>query len=479
MQRFYHILLVTFILPLYVVAQQPDTTEFTLQQCIEYARKNSVSLKNALVDEQIAKARVKETRGIGLPQIDGTVQLVHNPRLARFYAVYSPEGFLIPNPPPAGTNPGDVLAGENFFQLKNSGDASITVSQIIFNGSYIVGLQAANAYKDLSVKATEQTQEQLVENVTKAYYAVLINNERMKLFESNITRVDSLLKTTQALHQNGFAESIDVDRTKVAFNNLLTERDKFANFYELSVALLKFQMNYPMDKSIRISTLDLETVTIPTSADSVRENWSYSNRADYRVLEAQQKLQILDTRNKYAASLPSLVAFANWGYSTQSNSIKGIFKTETNLTENHPAFGPDKWYQYSRVGLSLNVPIFSGLQRNYRLQQSKLNMLKIENSFTQLKSGIDLQIEQASVSYKNALKTLETQRSNIELASNVARVTKIKYTEGVGSSLEVTDAESSLREAQINYYNSLLDALIASVDLDKALGKLGTTQTGK
>jgi outer membrane protein TolC len=166
-----------------------------------------------------------------------------------------------------------------------------------------------------------------------------------------------------------------------------------------------------------------------------------------------------------------LVAFANLGYSTQSNDISGIFKTNT-TAEFYPGYGPDKWYSFSSFGVSLNIPIFSGLQRTYQLQQAKLSLQKIENGFTSLKSAIDLEIKQSAINYLNAVTTLNSQKENQGLAENVARVTKIKYEQGVGSNLEVTEAESSLREAQINYYAALYDALVAKVDLDKAYGKL-------
>src|SRR5690606_6809010 len=144
--------------------------------------------------------------------------------------------------------------------------------------------------------------------------------------------------------------------------------------------------------------------------------------------------------------------------------IGGLFRTETSGVEEGPQIGPDKWYSFSTFGVSLNIPIFSGLQRSYRLQQAKLNLMKIENSFTTLKAAIDLEVKQAAISYLNAIKSLESQEENSQLAANVARVTKIKYEQGVGSNLEVVDAEAALKEAQINYYNALYDALIAKVD---------------
>lgn len=445
----------------------------TLDECIAYALNNSVNVKNAVVDEKIADARVKETRGIGLPQVEASVGLTHNQKLPRFF---------LQNPEPgqesffdisgiSGIQPGDVVAAQNFFQLKSAGNAAVSVSQILFNGSYLVGLKAANAYRELSVKSTEQTEEQVVQQVTKAFFGVLINKDRMNLFDNNIARVDSLLKTTQAMFRNGFAEGIDVDRIQVTLNNLRAERDKFYNLQELSVQLLKFQMNYPMNQPLDVSG-DIAALKIDKDLlQNYELQWDYTQRSDYQLLEANRNLQELDVKNKFSAGLPSLVAFANLGYSTQSPTIGGLFRTETNIADGD-GIGPDKWYPFTSFGVSLSIPIFSGLQRSYRLQQAKLNLMKVENSFTTLKSAIDLEVKQAAINYLNAIKTLESQRANTSLAENIARITKIKYEQGVGSNLEVVDAEASLKEAQVNYYNALYDALIAKVDLDKAYGKL-------
>ena len=477
MKRLFQILLIiTLAMPLAAIAQEQASTSLTLDECVQYALENSTSIKNAVIDEQIANARVKETRGIGLPQIDANIGLLHNQKLPRFYAQYfapkDGEETLFDLSGVPGIQEGDVVALQNFFQLKSSGNATVSVNQILFNGSYLVGLKAANAYRELSIRSTRQSKEQIIQQVTKAYYGVLINKDRMNLFDNNIARVDSLLKTTQALNKNGFAEGIDVDRIQVTLNNLVAERDKFYNLQELAVHLLKFQMNYPLDQPLDVEG-DIASLQVDESLLKNYElDWDYTKRSDYALLEANRNLQQLDVKNKFSAALPSLSAFANLGYSTQSPNIGGLFRTETQGVESTAAYGPDKWYSFSTFGLSMNIPIFSGLQRSYRLQQAKLNLLKIENSFTSLKSAIDLEVKQAAISYLNAIKSLESQRANSGLAENIARITKIKYEEGVGSNLEVIEAEAALKEAQTNYYNALYDALIAKVDLDKAYGKL-------
>lgn len=477
MKRILYVLAIVLVIPARGNAQQQNPAQaFTLDECISYALENSINLKNAVLDEEIANARVKETRGIGLPQLEANVSLLHNQKLPRFFAQYftpadGQGGFFDLGGIP-GIQDGDVVGLPNFFQLRSSGNATLGITQILFNGSYLVGLKAANAYRELSIRSTRQSKEQTVQQVTKAYYAVLINEDRMTLFDNNIARVDSLLKTTRALNQNGFAEGIDVDRIQVTLNNLVAERDKFYNFQELAIHLLKFQMNYPLDQPLTVAG-DIASLQVDESLlRSYEMNWDFTQRTDYQLLDANRAMQQLDVRNKFSTALPSLTAFANLGYSTQSPNIGGLFRTETQGVEATNNYGPDKWYSFSSFGVSLNVPIFSGLQRSYRLQQAKLNLMKVENNFKTLKAAIDLEVKQAAISYLNAIKTLESQRQNTELAQNIARITKIKYEEGVGSNLEVIEAESSLKEAQTNYYSALYDALLAKVDLDKAYGKL-------
>jgi outer membrane protein len=490
MKRFFQILSIVLLLPVFSRAQEsqtPASQSFTLEQCIEYALENSMTMKNATLDQQIAAARVKETRGIGLPQITGDVNVVHNAKLPRFFATKQTlYGFAAPRDQNDPTKPipydqflpgfedHAVLAGQNFFQLKNSGNATLGLNQILFNGSYLVGLQAANAYRDLSVKSTNQSRETVIQQVTKAYYGVLINKDRMKLFDSNIERVESLLKTTTAMNENGFAESIDVDRIQVTLNNLKSERDKFYNLQDLTTQLLKFQMNYPMDQEITLAGEIASLQIDETLLDQYSADWEYTTRADYQLLMANKRLQQLNLKNKYAEGLPTLAGFANYGWSTQSYTFSGLFKTET--AENDIA-DVDKWYSVSSLGLALQIPIFSGLQRTYRVQQAKLELMKVENNTSSLKSAIDLEIKQTAINYLNATTSLKSQDANRKLAENVARVTKIKYEQGVGSNIEVIEAESSLREAQINYYNALYDAIVAKVDLDKAYGKLSPKPT--
>jgi len=469
------LLTLILVLPFWVNAQNAPKT-FSLDDCIKYALENTVEVKNARVDSRMSEAKVRETTGIGLPQVDVDVSLMHNPKLPRFYSKYDAEQpNIIDLSQIPGIQSGDVVAFPNVFQLPSSGNAGVTINQLLFSSSYLVGLKAASTYKELSYKSETETQISVMEKVMKAYYAVLVNNERIQLSDANIARVDSLLKSTTALYQNGFAEEIEVDRIQVELNNLLSERLKTQNLQNLSLALLKFQMNYPINDSLEVVG-DLRELSVDSSIfDEYEQGWDYKSRIEYQTLETQRKLQELNIKNKYAASLPTLNGFFNYGYQTQSPDIGGLFKTESDIASTSQ-YGPDKWYSYSSFGVSLKVPLFSGLQRSNQVQQARYELLKVENQFSSLKQSIDLSIQQNSITYQNSLETLRSQNQNMTLAEKVARVSRIKYEQGVGSNIEVVTAESSLRQAQVSYYNALYDALIAKVDLDKAYAKIDPTK---
>lgn len=468
------LLTIILLLPLLVNAQTKTATltttqGFTLDDCVEYAINNAVGVKNARLDQEIADAKVKETIGIGLPQIDGNASVSYAETQPRFFGQYDPNSdfFGLGNIP--GIQPGDVAAAQNFFQLKGSGDASLSINQLIFNGSYIVGLQASQAYKDLAVRNYNQTEEEVILNVSKAYYNLLINKERLQLYESNIKRVDSLFSDTHAMYENGFAEKIDVDRIKVNLNNLKTERDNFIRLVDLSERLLKFQMNYPLNEDFEVA--ETMSTAILESEIEEGEDWDYTKRPDYQVLLANQKLQQLNIRNKYAEAMPVISAFANLGYTTQSPTFGGIFTTNSGFDE-QPTVGPDKWYGYNMFGLRMSWSLFTGLQRTNQIQQEKLALLQVENSFDQLESSIEVDIQQSRINYDDARNRLEVQKENKELAQEIFEVATKKYSNGVGSNLEVIEAENSLKEADINYYNTLYEAVIAQLELKKALGLL-------
>lgn len=431
------------------VNAQKGAEPFSLKQAVDFALKKNASVSNANLDVDAARAKVGETRAIGLPQITGSVNYLHNLQIQRT---------ILENTPGSPFSSPYLAAGDPIFfalQLKNSAIASVGINQLIFNGSYLVGLQAAATYKELSVKQLKAGKITTATNVTKAYYGVLVNEERLRLLDLNINRLDSTFRETSIMFKNGFVEKIDLDRLEVSLNNLKTDRQNTQRYLDVTLALLKFQMG--MDQKTAIVLTDkLENIKLDVKPYS-NGNFDYGQRIEYSQLQTARMLNQLDLKNIRAGYLPSLGANLTLGANTSATNNADL---------------NDRWKSYSYVGINLSLPIFDGGTKNYKAQQSRLSLQKTDNSIEQLKQSIDLQIYSANAGLISNLDKLNTQKRNYELAQEVVRVTKAKYQQGLGSNLEVTNAESSVKEAQTNYYAALYDVLISKVDLDVATGQL-------
>jgi outer membrane protein TolC len=302
-----------------------------------------------------------------------------------------------------------------------------------------------------------QSKQQVAENVTKAYYGILVNEKRLGLLRLNLARLDTLLKETRALNKQGFVEKIDVQRLDVQANNLRTELENVLRLQELSLTLLKFQMAYPMEEPIRLSET-LEQVELSSFNLNPKGDFTYSNRIEYSILQTQENLAELDLKSIKAGYLPRLLLNANYGYNAGANAFGDLLKKQ--------------WFDNSAITVSVQIPIFDGYAKKYKAVQSENNLQKVRQSYNLLKSSIDMQRSQASITLKNALESMKEQKSNLDLANEISRVTRVKYQNGVGSNLEVLNAESSIKESQANYFTALYNALIAKVEVEKANGTL-------
>mgnify|MGYP001056320422 CR=1 FL=1 len=433
-----------------VMAQEEETFSFSLEECIEYALENSYEIKNATLDVQIAKRQVQETVGIGLPQVNGEVSYINN---FAIQTVFLPALFFDENADPNATQ------GVR-FGVQHTGSAGINVNQLIFDGSYLVGLQAANTYQELSRRSKEATEEEIAANVMKAYYGVLISKERLDLLKANFLRLDTLLYETNIMLENGFAEQIDADRVKLNHNNIVASMENTKRILALNYVLLKFQMAMDVKQPLllegSLDELSLKPFNIQQLEDSLR----FNSRKDYRVAQTQLELERLDLKNNIVANYPKLNGFVGFGY----NSGTDTFNEITNFSDN--------WFNYGNFGATLSIPIFSGMQRHNRIQIAKIDVLKAENNVEAFENNILQQVEQAKTEYNNAFNTLEAYKENMELAKRIYNVTKEKNEAGVGSNFEVVEADTDYKEAETNYYSSFYDVLVSKVDLEKALGIL-------
>jgi outer membrane protein TolC len=432
-----------------MLAAKAQDASFTLKEAVDYAIKHNINIKSAQLDAVSAEARIGEIRGSGLPQISANLNLSDNVIIQR---VFLPANFADPNASP------DAAPVAVQFGVKYAGSTSATLNQLIFSGSYFIGLKAAATYRELASKNVTQSKITVAESVTKAYYSAQVAEERAKVLDLNISRVDSLKRETEIMNQSGFVELLDVNRLEVQINNLVTERQKVQNLIELSYTLLKYQMGMPMNEPIKledkVDELSVETLQSEFSVTAA----NYNNRIEYSLLDTQFKLAGLDLKNIRSGYLPTVSASFGYGHNNGRNTLPDLFGT--------------RWFNNSVLALNVNIPIFDGFTKKYQVQQKKVALDKVKLSQTLLEQSIDLESRQAATNIKNAYATLETQRRNVDLAKEIVRVSKIKYKEGVGSNIEVINAESSFKEAQTNYFSALYDFLISKVDLSKAKGEL-------
>ncbi len=436
---------------------------FSLQQAVDFAIQNQNNIKNALLDEEIAKNKVKEVTGMGLPQINSSFDLkdfieIPTTVLPDFITptVVGVNQYYFGLTPVTPYKPGEGLPAK--FGTQYQATASIDASQLLFSGDYFLGLKASKVYVELSGKATQRSKIEAASAVSKAYYTVLINQERILLMDANIVRLKKTMDDTKTLLDNGLVEKIDYDRLTVAYNNLLTEHEKVERLLRVGVYLLKYQMG--MDINAELTLTDkLTDVKFDVNSSVSAEKFDYAKRIEYNLLETQYHIAELELKRNKFSFLPNAFAYGSMGRSAQRNTFN-IFSTGY------------KWYPTSLVGAKITLPLFTGLQRNYRLQQAKLSLQKAENNLEFIKKSIDLELSSSVTILQNAAAALENQRKNMTVAEDVFRVAKLKYDQGVGSNIEVITAETALKESQTNYYNALFDALIAKIDFDKANGAL-------
>jgi len=427
---------------LHFASAQSETT-FTLEEAVAYAMKNSNAIKNSQVNIADAEQQIIERRAIGIPQVNATIG--YN------YFIDLPTSLI-----PAQFFDPTAMEGdfaEVQFGTTNSLEAKIQASALIFDGSYFVGLKAAREAKSYASEQMAQTRQELAQAVKDAYYPALIIQSNQITLDKNIVNLNKLRGETKALVEAGFAEQLDIDRLDLSIANLETEQENLGRQLALSFNFLKFQMGYPLNQELSISD-SVQDLLQEVAAEDLIGSVNFQSRADYRVFERVISLNQLNVDLQKQAYLPSVGGFASYSYTAQGNNL----------------FKDPFWFPTAIAGLQLNVPIFSGLQRNAKVRRAELQLETYNNQKDDLQRAILLEVKNARGNYSNAAKRVELQQKNIELAQKIYDTAQIKYKEGVGSSLEITQAETSLFNTQQNYNQALFDLLTAKSALDKSLG---------
>lgn len=424
-------------------AQEAGSNSFSLQQSIDYAYKNSPNYLNAQNDVLMAKYKRKEVLGMAMPQVGVSVDMKN------FLEIPTS---LIPGEI-FGAPPGTFIPVKfgTTFQATGTAQASL----LVFSADYLIGLKATKEMIGLMNINVARTKTETVTQVSKAYYGVLVNKERIKLLDANITKLEKLLNDTRAFNKQGFVEQIDVDRLEVAFNNLTTEKQKIERLISLSENVLKFQMGYVGKDNLVLT----DSLVVTDNSEIDASKIDITKRSEYQLLEGQQRLNTINIKRLKFGYLPTLVAYGSLGYSGMRNDLKFF-------TREH------SWFPTALIGATLSLNLFDGFQRHYKIQQAKLEFKKGENNLKNLQLAIELESASSSINFNNAVSSLQIQKRNLELAQNVYNVSQKKYEQGVGSNLEVINAQASLKESQTNYFNAVYDMLVYKIDYLKATGAL-------
>lgn len=435
----------------------------SVKQAADYAIKNSIQVKNALLDILVQRQTNKEITAAAYPQLSGSANLGYNPNVAvqtfpnfiaaSTYGVLVDQGVKDANGNPI-VAPADFGLVQAQFGSKYSANAGIDASQLLFDGQVFVGLMARKASINYVTKAVEVTQEEIKANIYKIYYQLVVGRKQIESIDANIARFEKLFNDTREIYKNGFAEKLDVDKVEVQLNNLKTEKLKAENQIEVGKSALKFLMAMPQ-KDILILTDSLTDEEIKNNI--LDENFNYEDRKEVQLLSIAKQLNQFNVKRFQLSKIPTLALSASFSKNAQRQKFDFLD-------------GP--YFTSSFVGLRMSVPIFDGGARNARISKAKIEVGRLSNNLSQLQQSIDNDVEQARISMRTAILTLDAQKRNIDLAEKVFRTTKLKYEQGLGSNLEIYTAQTELRVAQNNYYSSLYDAIIAKIDFQRATGKL-------
>jgi outer membrane protein len=431
-------------------AQQP--VKLSLNDCINYALANNYSVKNAHIDVLIQEAQVKQTTSAAMPHINGKADFA--------YSNVVQSSFIDASTFPSASGPsapkGTIIPIQ--FSLPYAGSASITTSQVLFDGSIIVALQARNTVMELAMANEKITAENIRYNIYKSYNSLVIAYKQFDIIKNSLLLAREMESDMIKTRAAGFAEKIDVDRTSVQINNLATDSMKVANMLTVAEQVLKYNLGMNINAPIVLTDTNLDK-TRESVLSLITEKENYERVPQYNVLMTALKLNEFDLKRRQLSALPSLSGFWAYGANYGSDKFSPIFQ-----------FG--KYNPYSMFGLSLTAPIFNGLARVHQVREARLNIEKTKNNIEFTKQSIDFQATTARTTLRNSMLQIQSQKRNLELSNSVLDLAQKKYKAGVGSNLEVTTAQTDLLRSQNNYFSALLDEINAEADLKKALGLL-------
>ena len=420
-------------------AQESPIT-LSLNKAIDLALENSYNTRAAANDIASAKEKVWETTTIGLPQINGAIDY---------------QNFLKQPITVADIN-GDGVDEEFVFGTKQNVNASVTLSQLLFDGTYLVGLQSAKTFLKISEQAKEKTDLVTREAVINAYGNVLISENSISILENNIKILQKNYDDAKKIYENGLNEEEDVEQLLITLGDVKNQLNSVKRLNEIAYQMLNLTLGNSIDtKLILTDTLDSlteENITI----DLVGETFLFENHIDYRIAENDREAKRLMVRLEQSKNLPSLSAFVNYG--TQA------FSNEFSFFDNN-----QRWFQSSLLGVSLKVPIFSSFGRKSKTAQAKIALNTADLRLEETKQRLELQAKKAKSDYQLSIESYQTAKKNLGLAERIEKKQRIKFFEGLSSSFNLLQAQTQLYTQQQNYIQSMLNVITNKAALENAL----------
>ncbi|WP_309608762.1 TolC family protein [Flavobacterium sp.] len=423
-------------------AQQttPQRYNFSLNEAIEHALQYNYTAINAGRDIEISRQKKWETTANGLPQINGTVDYQNAFKLQSNIIDFGGTPVLLT------------------FGTFNTMDSKLSLSQLIFDGSYIVALQASKAYLEFFENAKKKTDSEIRAMVTNSYGSVLLAEESIKVLERNQTVLEKNYLDANQIYKNGLGEEESVEQISITLASVKSNLKNVKRLREVSLNMLKINLGIEINDELKLSE-NLDTLSKNNLQSVLQSNeFNVTNSIDYQIsssLVTQKKLLLKLEKSK---ALPSLGANVNFGYNTFGNTFS-MFESN------------QKWFNYSNVGVRLNVPIFSSFGRNAKTQQAKIEFQKAQTELTETEQMLKLQFQKAKSDFDFSIEEYETAKSNLNLAERIEKKQQIKFKEGLSTSFELSEAQRQLYSNQQNYLQSMVDVINNRAALEKITNK--------
>ncbi|WP_136667676.1 TolC family protein [Flavobacterium sp. H122] len=439
MKTLYKLLLTVLALG-QVHAQDKADYSFSLSQAIEHAVQSNYSAINASRDIEAAKQKKWETTTMGLPQINGNVGYQNNFKIATNVINFNGQQATLQ------------------FGQYNSMDAGLQLTQLIFDGSYLVGLESAKTYLKISENAKVKTSQEIRELTIKAYGDVLLAEESVAIVERNKVVLEKTLNDTKQIYKNGFIEEETVERLQITLAEVNSSLDYAKRMKIIATNMLKLLMGIELDQNIAL-TDKLDDLTAK-NIDLVilSESFDVKNNIDYQIgknLEESNRLLLKLERSK---AMPSLGAQVNFGYNTFGSRFT-MFDAD------------QKWYNYSNVGVGLNVPIFSSFGRSSRTQQAKIALEQAKTKLVETEQRLKLQYQKAKSDYEYSVAQYDNSKNTLRLAERIENKQSVKFKEGLSTSFEFTEAQRQLYAAQQSFLQSMVEVVNKRAALEKITAK--------